>query len=152
MPQRKVYLIKRLGWRYNDEQTIPHSSRLERAFVRREQAVDYWLEVEQAARLEGFGANSPGTFNLGSLGDVTTWGEERLLARLREFRLLEPPEKWPDDEPPEEGEPPRDAHRWDDWEWWRGVRESLSDEQFLRFCAAFDKIHFYEIIATELEV
>lgn len=139
MPRQRVtvYLVKHLGWAYNDECTVPHCATFEKAFRNREKAEFYRRELELNLR-----GNDPLDFEYeGPPRFETNWDDTRICAWLARFKLADPPLN-------------PDSGRFD-WttEWLTRAEAQLGYDEFLRFCELFDRAsYYYHVIETEMEI
>jgi|GEM_PF-7001091 len=139
MPRQRVtvYLVKHLGWAYNDECTVPHCAVFEKAFRSREKAELYRRELELNLRSDeqpNFDADGPHPLE-------TNWDDERIRTWLARFKLTDPP--------------PNAINGRFEWtaEWLAQAETQLGRDEFLRFCELFDRASYcYHVIETEMEI
>jgi hypothetical protein len=139
--REKLYVIQRIDWHYNDEQMIPGTLNLLKAFRSKERAEAHRQELEAQARADTDRHwNYVMDFLFGDgLDAVTTLKEEQLLAHIARFGIEPPPKDGP-------------QCRWNHYYWWEELRDRLDVETLRRFLEPFDRRQYYQVVETEMEV
>ena len=134
---RKVYIVQRLDWEYNDYYFDLKNDEPVKAFTYRDYAEFYRDELEKEANWRYW---NPCDFMKG-LERATSLSEDELLSRLRELGVPEPPMS-------EDGL----VRDWLDYEWWEDAIERMRQWDPALLWKLFDKVRFYEVVEVELPV
>jgi hypothetical protein len=153
MPTRKVpaYVVQQIHWEYNDEYFYrldgetdergdedPDGAGPLRTFLSRKKAEAWWRQREEQAR----GDQSPFDYGalMGDLEDYSSLSPAEFRDRLRAVGLR----------PPSFGE---DGRLRDDlWGWWQREVADMTPKQRSAVWDALDRVRFYEIVETTIDL
>ncbi len=153
MPTRQVpaYVVQQVHWEYNDEYYYRLDGETgelgdgdeggpapQRTFLSRKKAEAWWRRREEEARED----QSP--FDYGALGgdleDYSSLSPAEFLDRMRAFGVSPPSFS-------ENGRLPDSL-----WEWWEREVAGMTAEQRSAVWDALDRVRFYEIVETTIEL